>query len=185
MRSSCAVLLALLVSGCVSGRALPPVEVGPGAERDVWAALLRQHYVEGGTRVVVLEPDVDVSACSWDRPYFADARLWRAFVAANESPRAMPRDLDAGVPVAWFSNAEWHALPQDEVEMGWTAFHERFPGNAGHISLSGVGFSEDGRLALVFGSVGRASLSASGDFFLLRRDARGWRIVDVLTVVMA
>ena len=69
--------------------------------------------------------------------------------------------------------------------MGWTAFHDKFPGNAGHILLSGVGFSRDGRQALVFGSVGSASLSASGDFFLLRRTANGWRVVDIENRVVA
>lgn len=162
--------------------------LGPEAERDVWSAVVQQVYARPGTAVAVLEPWIDRSAAqeSIGRPPGVSSAHWTALRAANARARRLPADLDVGLPIEWFGHADWMDLPDDRsIESRWTAFHERFPDNTGHVSLSGVGFSRDGRTALVYGFVGSASLSASGDFFVLRRDGDGWTVVRTINMVMA
>lgn len=178
------------LGGCRSGRATTSrVAVPPGEEKAVWEALLRQAYIGKTTKLVVLRRrlEADPSNDDWGgRPRGVPADAWSAFRTAFQRDGSLPQDLDPGLPVTWFRDEEFRDLPDgDSLDGRWSAFHERFPGNSGLISLGHVGFSRDGRTAVVYGFVGSASLSASGDIFVLRKTANGWRLVQTHNMVMA
>lgn len=184
---SALVLVAIAAAGCRSGRTAAPVKATAEDRRAVWVALIQQAYVHADTKVVVLDPELMSGIDNWgERPRRIPRDAWASFVAAQMPSGFLPRDLDPGVPLKWFGRAEWQSLPdKDIVEGRWTAFHERFPGNSGSIELSAVGFSRDGRTAVVHAGFGSAGLTASYDIFVLRRTRDGWRIVHTHNIAIA
>jgi hypothetical protein len=100
----------------------------------------------------------------------------------------MPRDLDPGLPVVWFSEADWEALavPAGGFEMGnrWMAFRERFPGS-GWITFGEVGFSRDGREAVLSVWIGDDALAGAGYVARLEKTADGWTLRERERTVVA
>jgi hypothetical protein len=154
----------------------------------VWTALLQQRYVYEDTKILVLEPSLlrDNSELI-DRPRAAPADAWRAWRVADRRGGRLPEDFDPGLPVTWFTDKDWWLLPEgkDLSEGRWEPFHQRFPGNSGHISLGPIGFSRDGRTAVVAGFVGSGMLSASGDLHVLRLVDGAWKVVDSFNYIIA
>ncbi len=194
-------LVAMIFLGaCCGCRSMPAG--GPAAEvtstdaRTVYETVLRSAYVHEpsgvfeGTKRFVVDPNyhwrADEGWSHEDRPRGVPQDAWQSWYAASRRGGRLPRDLEPGLPLSWFSNAEFHRLPESGgMEMRWPAFHKRFPGSSGHIQLSRIGWSRDGTTALVYGFVGSGSLSASGDLFVLRRTADGWRLMKSHNFAMA
>ena len=158
--------------------------------RAVYEAVLREAYTHDGVKRLVVDPDLhwigDDMVGLYERPRGVPHDAWRAWITRARRGGKLPRELTPGVEVHWFTNREVLDLPTDgSIEAWWPAFHERFPDSSGHIQLSRIGFSADGRSAVVYGWVGSGSLSASGDLFLLRRTEAGWRMVATHNFAMA
>lgn len=164
-----------------------PVAVTAADVRSVYETLLREAYIMPAYHVTprtqrfVLAPAAYVRTDEgWyasDGPRAWPQDAWDVWYAESRHGGRLPQDLDPGLPLHWFPNRSLQALPTDgTIEQRWPAFHERFPHSSGHIELSRIGFSHDGRTAIVYGFVGSGSLSASGDLFLLRRTTTGWRL---------
>ena len=100
-------------------------------------------------------------------------------LADYERPRSagrVPADLAPGRPTRWFTDAEFAALPNDGTGYGWAAFHQRFPGSPGHITLSRIGFSADGTEALVEPGCWFDSLGGARSVVLLKRVGGVWQV---------
>ena len=196
MRGLFGLVAIAIVIGCSTPRRGVPA-AGSGGDFDrvaatkaVYEAVLRH---EGGPRILrfVVDPAQFPLGASLDRVTPGD-RL-RADTAADfrrGRPGRMPRDPAPGLPVHWFTSAEWEALPTEsgaayELDAKWYAFHQRFPDSAGHMAFSHVGFSRDGRQALVHMWSGSASLSGAGHFYLLEARAGAWSVVDQVMTVIA
>ena len=124
-------------------------------------AVLRSPYVRDGADVVVVNPTPDVWAegSFGPRPREVPRDVWEDFMAAHRrAGPSLPRDLDPGVPLEW----------SDQVKGA--------PRRAVSITLSPIGFSRDGRTAVVAATVMSAPLSGSNDYFILKRTANGWRL---------
>lgn len=183
-----ALLGPLLLVGCRTARGpATAVTIDDETRRAVWTALLVQAYAREDTKVLVLEPALSFGETNWGAsPRSAPPDAWRAFLAAQRSGGHLPRDLDVGTPLVWLPNEDWRRFPEgDGIEGRWGEFHARFPGNAGLITLGPIGFSRDGNTAITHGFVGSGMLSASGDIFVLRKTAAGWKVVQVENFAMA
>jgi hypothetical protein len=182
-KSVLALILPLALAACATTRAVrEPVPVTAGTERAVWEALIRQAYISDDTKVVLLSTELQSGGDEWNwgpKPRGIPSDAWQAFVLAFGRGGTVAEDLDVGVPLDWNEPGQVEEVPTDETDAddGWSGFNERFPGNSGLVSISRVGFSRDGRTAVVYGTVWRASLSASQDLFVLRKTVRGWRLV--------
>lgn len=62
-------------------------------------------------------------------------------------------------------------------EEGWDGFYSRYPDAVGIVGLSRVGFSDDGRSALVFVSRYHGGLNGEFGILHLRRGSDGWSVV--------
>lgn len=185
-----AVLFLLASTSCRSVRGAPPgASATDDDRRDAWTALIRHAYVGDATKLVVLDPqlgDLGSHDMFGGRPDSVPTDAWRAFRRALRRPGTLPRDLDPGLPLAWFTEAGWRTLPDTGIVEGrWSAFHARFPNSSGYIQLSPIGFSRDGQTAVLMGMRGYGSLSMSADIFVLKKTAEGWHVVETRNVAMA
>ena len=105
-----------------------------------------------------------------------------ADLARYRDAEPISAEIDAGLPVAWFGEPDWRVLPRkgtganEENNERWAAFHERFPGSSGWLSFSAVGFSNDGRQAVLHARTASASLDSEGSLVLLEKVGRRWRL---------
>jgi hypothetical protein len=187
-------VLGLALCACASRpvTSTDPFERGM-ARGEVVAAVLRQLYTSDRVERFVIDP-IAQATDAWGRerlPRLAPSTL-RDFVA-RRAGRRLPDPLDAGRPVVWFTDADWNALPLPPdvgggvlaLEERWTSFRRAQPGSAGMMSFSEVGFSSDGRQALVHVWTASAGLSGYGQLILLEREALGWQVVDKTTTVVS
>lgn len=190
--------LSLVVVGCASRR---PRGGPPAAAFDrtaetkaVYVAVLRDQYATDWVRRPVTQWVVspDIPAVSGGRADFVRERfpdLRRDTLADYERPRpagTVPPDLDPGLPVRWFSDAEFAALPKESSsDLGWTAFHRRFPGSPGHVTLSRVGFSSDGTEALLTSGCWFDGLGGASQLVRLRKIGGIWRVQQTSTTAVS
>jgi hypothetical protein len=98
-----------------------------------------------------------------------DADLRASYLAANSAAHPFPADLKLSVPHA---TEAFDLSPRDF----WAQFYRKYPGSAGIVGLSRVGFNSAFTQALVYREHLHANMGASGEFVLLTRDARGWHL---------
>jgi hypothetical protein len=137
----------------------------------VYVVVLRELYgrdwLSREVEQFVVDPDVPaVAGEQYSAPRERLPGVRADTIADFSKPRPanrLPSDLSPGRTVRWFSRADFAALPKaSAADLGWPAFHEKFPLSGGHITFSHVGFSADGTEALVhtgrwFDSVGGAA----------------------------
>jgi len=194
-----ALLTALVVlTACASGaRGSAPGGRADGAfdreaeRRAVYEAVLR-HASHRDVQRYVLEPGAQGGLGYGGGPggnLPSKARRDTIADLRRRPTRPMPRDLAVGVPVEFLSAAEWDALPVAGdgfvIDERWKTFRARFPGSAGWMIFTNVGFSADGRQALVHLVQSHASLAGRGHFVLLEHSAAGWRVVEESTTVVS
>ena len=104
-----------------------------------------------------------------------EAELVRNFMAKLREG-GPPRQLDrVGAPVTIIADGEFDAELGSEDEAQWTRFREAYPGAAGITTLSHVGFSNDGRKAMVYIATHRGGIHAEGQIVMLTFDGT-WTI---------
>ncbi|MEZ6006882.1 MAG: hypothetical protein R3F05_03805 [Planctomycetota bacterium] len=176
-----ALLAGLLVGACQSHSVPRRTTSEVDCSVAVYKELLRQACAEPETQLVVLDPELLVCDDGWsdgDRPRGLDPQAWRAFRAASRTGGHVPFGVLPAVKVTWLRSGDMEAEPGAVApDDDWVAFRRRYPGNSGLIRLSRVGFSPDGRSAVVYGTVARGALSAASHLFVLRWTGSRWRIV--------
>jgi hypothetical protein len=98
-----------------------------------------------------------------------DPGLRASYIAANGAPHPFPPDLTLSVPHA---TEAFDLSPRDF----WAQFYKKYPGSAGIVGLSRVGFNKTYTQAFVYREHLHADRAASGEFLLLTREARGWHL---------
>lgn len=71
------------------------------------------------------------------------------------------------------------------VDAFWDAFHEAYPGHAGFVTLSRVGFNADATQGLVAIRWACGSLCGRLDYALIERAERGWKVIWTLGVAVS
>ena len=178
-----ALLAAPLVGACQSHSVARCTTSEVECSVAVYRELLLQAYVEPETQLVVLDSELLVFDDGWsdsDRPRGLDSQAWRAFRTASRTGGRVPSGVLPAVKVIWLPRGDVEAEPGAVArDDDWAAFHRRYPGSSGLIQLSRVGFSPDGRSAVVYGTVARGPLSAASHLFVLRRTGSRWCVVHV------
>ena len=189
MRSA-ALYLLLLIS------VVSPVHAGAQAaptdrEYAVWSDLLEGYLGNTNlTRMVVADTTVQGDSQGGAGPFERRARtarrfdplpedVLRSFAEANAARWTLePGRLHADVPVQLVSEAGPRTLPAEGDRRAWRNLRDGgYPGSAGIISLSRVGFSGDGQTALVFLDVycgGRCAIEVY--FVLVLRENGHWML---------
>jgi len=152
----------------------------------VYVAILSELYArDWQSRAVeqwVIDPEIPASVGGRDE--LVRQRVWESrpgTIADYERARPagrVPADLAPGLPVRWFTKADFAALPKSggAVDLGWTAFHEKFPRSPGHITLSHVGFSADGTEALAHVGCWFDSLGGARRIVRVRKMMGAWQV---------
>lgn len=191
-------LMALVLAGCSSSRA----EV----DADVYGACLRDFVGGLGTErrasvLVLCEWTERIEPLSPDGPTAAFALLQRrcpmlrgdtysAFAASNETaPQKLPMGIRSSLRIRMFSTGDERRLfgapppksfEADPLTLAWRQFHREFPGALGLVRLSKIGYSEDGRQALLYISHGYNSVEGAEFYYVLSRNKTGWQTVERL-----
>lgn len=186
------------LTGCMSTRySGDAADFDRDAERKaVYEAVIAQMYVGPNVKQVVVNP-----AATWGSGGTDDyaARLRRArrdtrrdYLRVMESASAIPRDIDPGVPVSWYTDAQFWAAEKKaradggmSLEDAWAQLGEAHPGWSGWISMSDVGFSRDGRQAMLDIGSGSAGLSAAYYLVLLEKRDGTWVVVQKVETAIA
>lgn len=187
-----ALLLALSVdSAACALRKSGGEPVGSRLDREadtkaVYAAILNDLYVRDWLNREVEQwvIDPEVHAVVGGRNDLVRSRIEDArpdTLADFERPRPagrVPPDFSPGRPVHWFSDADFAALPRagGGEGYGWTAFHQKFPGSPGHVTLSHIGFSADGTEAIVEPGCWFDSLGGARSIVRLRKVRGSWQV---------
>ena len=172
-------LLLLLALPALAAAAPARAQDAP-TEREyaVWSALLdTRNGVPYVTRIIIVdstrEGDHGLSAGPWP---VGGGRVpddvLQSFREANTKPWPLENRFRTGVPVQLLSQAGNRVVqkdPDDEEGRSIT----RFPGAGGVVTLSRVGFSGDGRTALVFHRVMCGRLCGEESYYLLALGADG------------
>jgi hypothetical protein len=162
----------IVVAGCrgagASPAGAPQVASGRASEdRAVYAAVLRELY-GGEAPLPVVDP-------------VADAFPWGAAMVRESLPE-VPADA-----VAALVRARRRAVPPalaDDLPVAWQADRPGGPSfgdttvvhSTGRVELSPIGFSQDGRFAVVHAMRTCGPLSATGRIVLLERVDGAWRV---------
>lgn len=180
-------LLPLLVLPALAAAAPAHAQDAP-AEREyaVWSALLdTRNGPPHVTRIVVVdstrEGDHGLSAGPWPvGGVRVPDDVLQSFREANTKPWPLENRFGTSVPVHFLSQAMKQATPEHS---GDREGRGRLPGAGGVVTMSRVGFSGDGRTALVFHRVICGSLCGEDAYFLLAlgADAR-WGVVHKLII---
>jgi hypothetical protein len=170
--------LALGLAVCDSGT---PAAVQP-VEYTVYRAALDSLLMRADTAPVVIGANTiggnvpAIEKLRNDRTLSAELRA--DFVERNAAQ--VPLENQFGLPggVTLIAGAELDTL-FDEDGGGWKAFFRRFPGSAGVVGLSRVGFTADSSLALVYIERGCGPDCGGGFRVVLERDGERWSPRDI------
>ncbi len=194
----------VVACGCRSApRQEPVVDFDRQAEaKAVYEAAIRHLWMRDGVQHAVINPEghsgMGLVMPGQTRRHLPRLRTdtWNDYRLQSEHHYrevAVPRDLDVGAPITWFTDAEFQALVEEaektkeplSLETAWDTLRKRYPKWSGWISVGAIGFSRDGRQALTDTSAGFAGLSMSGHVVLLEKRGGVWRVVKEYVAVMA
>ena len=82
----------------------------------------------------------------------------------------------------FISEQETKAIFKDGCEENWQLFHNKYPEAGTLFSVSRVGFSDNGRLAIVYLEGVSGCLAAQGVLFNLEKLDEAWKITDHVTL---
>lgn len=155
-------------------------QVSPN-EYAVYSALIKSRYGDHARLFVISDRTVAKSAEADRYLRFVSKRLRlpkllvNNYLTGNLSPQPLEKRFELRAPYVLFSGREREEIftGQNLVEQ-WRAFHIKYPGSPGLISLSRVGFSRNGNLALVYMGKSCGPLCGDGTFYLLARRNGAW-----------
>jgi hypothetical protein len=102
------------------------------------------------------------------------AEVIRDFDEKNRQSHAVWPELSRHLPVRVLSREEHKAIFTANPDDNWKRFYERYPDAPGIITVSRVGLNRDKNLALFYMGVGRGSLNAGGQLYVLKKEGDEW-----------
>ncbi len=155
------------------------------AEYDVLSAIIQQRFVDGETRLVVVDSDfgrlklklpkrvIEVAQEVFRKIEWSTVEDFR-----GKFPKTCPVEplFNLTVPYHIFSREERETMFKFPHKDGWGEFQRTFNGSKGLIFCSRVGFSDDGTEALTVVSCQPRRHKASGDYYHLKNTRGEWTI---------
>lgn len=187
-------IIALSATGCHSQRSPPAVASSKGvSEMDVVVSFLAKQYdycVKSNTPLVI-EDTFSIDMLNMERKSQEEftrslvsqasdeipADLIQDFCAKNAKPQVVWPDLPKRLPVVLLSRGELEAIfsaGHGQKPDGWDTFYAKYPKSPGIITISRVGFSRRGDVAMVY--IGSQShwLAGGGRIRILRKQDGKW-----------
>jgi len=196
LRASILILLSTI--GCLQ-RTAGRQQVTESRDKDVYTALLDSVFTEpdkrhgdgvvigDSTSASVYEENYMVSRRSTDIGFVAelfrdfgyvDSTAVRSFENRNRSSVAIPQLSPSRGRVVRAHSSTLDSLPR-ELKAHWRAFYELYPRSAGLISLSTVGYSSNGDVAIVMVGQACGALCGRGYLIGLRRKGGKWYVATI------
>ncbi len=175
-------LVQVEINGVVSNNALIG-ETEVAEETAVYLAALEQ--VTNRTLLIRGETGAELDDVAL-RERGVGSRLIESFLEVNEKP--------ASLRFLFQHNDVYHVHPSEAINLNFLRpgsaqeacqqFREEYTGLGGIITLSGIGFSEDGSEALVYVEKECGTSVKSAAYYVLAKTADGWQVRDSFEVVV-
>ena len=163
-------------------------------EYEVYSALLNQEYVDQRTAfLIVINQTVAASLIAKElerddlrqmlspvSPSTVDA-----FRGNNKEPETLKEAFKLKVKYTLLGNNEWGEYFKGDVIKGWEEFYRKNPGASGYIRLSRVGFNPERDEALVYVEHGCGATCGTGNYALLTKSEKGWRVKRMVQLWIA
>jgi len=98
------------------------------------------------------------------------------FHGANEKQGELAPSFHVPLPYQLVSAEKIGSILKDSPS-GWTQYYRQYPGAQGHMRLSRVGFSPDGKQALLYSSNWCGGHCASGSYLVMEKRGAAWRVI--------
>jgi hypothetical protein len=163
------------------------------AELDVIVSFLDQEYDGRSNTSFVIEDIFSVATVYGETPKQRErslvsaasktvpADLIKDFCAKNAKTQAVWSEITSRLAVKLISQEELNSTFAPKVEGkpdGWDIFYAKYPNCPGIITLSRVGFSRDGNVAMLYVGLQSHWINGSGRIHVLRKQDRKW--VEIL-----
>ncbi|MCB2203544.1 hypothetical protein KQI65_02255 [bacterium] len=180
------VLLLLLLPACDDNPSTPDT---PDTSTDIYAvysALIDSVFIYPATQMVVIQNMTDPYAFPQGsgRSFIkvslgVSDTLLNAYDEANASAGALERKFSIAKDYELIADSTFQRLTGGA---NWDPFFAAYPGAQGYLTLSGIGFSDDGNSALVYASNSSGVLAAWGICALVTKEATGWEVKKYVVV---
>jgi hypothetical protein len=173
-------MIALLLSLAVA----LPQSTDSNAAR-VYATVLDSFFVGPTTRQLLLRPRTVTGVGHIDDQDYASGiaglaplppGLQADFELHRREQQVVPT-IPTRVPTKLYKPTLADALPRNDPDAFWTVFEQKYPGANGILAVSPVGFSTDGRAALVMVDHTCGSLCGATVYYLLERRGVRWIVL--------
>jgi len=180
-------LISLLIFNCTREKSpLSPEDntpVGEGEIYSVYSMVTNKMFIWENTKQVVVRDSTVTHNIDAQSEYLTehlpqlDAALIADFNNQNTKRKPLKKIPGLNAHCALFSDAE-----MEEIFNGggwWPEFYKRYPKSSGLTDFSSVGFSNDGKTALLYASSMQGGLAGAGYMILLEKTDQ-WHIVKSL-----
>jgi hypothetical protein len=189
MRPFAAIIL-LILTGCGQQRQVPTATASPTLEIDVIVSFLQERYgahLPTGTPLVIEDTfsiaHLGQSHTEFTRSLLSQASdsipadLIRDFCDKNTKPGVVWSAIGSRLPVKLLSRAEldsfFSSKPNQKPD-GWDRFYAKYPKSPGVITVSRVGFSRKGDMAMFYMGSQSHWLAGSGQIHIFRKKDGKW-----------
>lgn len=186
MRWYVSLLLLVLFVGCCAGQDFATSigsEDSPRPEYAVYAALLKEIAIDKETTQIVIEENteikdlmgIDTKALLKELSPLRQEAI-SDFESKNKQPCRLTNEFNLKVKVILISKREIEEISENRIRDGWEVFHQKYPTAGAILTLSRVGFNEDGTQALIYVAYACGGLCGQGQYILLTKREAGWKV---------
>jgi hypothetical protein len=105
------------------------------------------------------------------------------FHQANKKQADLALRFHIGLPYQLVSAKQIGSILKDVSD--WPKYYTAYPGSQGHVALSRVGFSSDGKQALLYASNWCGGKCATGSYVVMEKHGSAWKVVKEVFMWMS
>jgi hypothetical protein len=185
-------LLSVVLCACAQSRfASTPNShsADPAVYRAVLDSMSNQRGAKRPTELVVIDSTLtpEPQDLELDRLPGVDSTAISDFQKRNNESHSLRYLSSSGVsvPVVLVSRQTLQSFLHNGPEPYWKEFYRRYPGSNGSISLSTIGYSAEGDVALLVAEQSCGNFCDTVSNVVVRRDRGRWRVAVIQVKVMA
>jgi len=185
-------LLSLALCACTQARFASKPDLH-SADRGVYGAVLDSMSVPQGrnrpTQLVVIDSTLTVQSqdLELDKLPGVDSTAISDFQKRNRESHSLRylASPDLSVPIVLVSRQTLQSFLHNGPEPYWSEFYRRYPGSAGSISFSSIGYTVDGNVAVLVVEHGCGSLCGTLSNVVVKRERGRWRVAVIQIKVIS
>jgi hypothetical protein len=105
------------------------------------------------------------------------------FHQANKKPAELRLRFHVRLPYQLVSAEKIGSILEDVSD--WPKYYTEYPGAQGHVAVSRVGFSSDGKQALLYASNRCGGKCATGSYVVMEKHGSVWKVVKEVVIWMS